>query len=698
MLLLGAYVFAQVGSINNIRVEQRDDGTGFVDIQFDLTGSGEDSYSIALEVSFDGGGTYSLIDAEFLSGALESVAPGEDLHIEWDGMASHPDVYTEEARLKIIAEVKEEELPPNTVRDIDGNLYPTITIEGQEWMAQNLRVSRYNDGTEIPTGLSDEEWGSDTEGAYSVYPYEEVDGIDSEEEMLEAYGKLYNFFAFYNNPDKFCPPGWRVPETEDWRELVNPLGGQMEAGPYMKITDTEPDPHPRWDQPNPDVNNETGFSGVPHGERAISGEYQRIGTYGMYWGSSFGFEDGEIRPRGYRLEYETTRARRFRLRANTGYAVRCMRDVDTGPVELGEGYYDGPYVLYEGDEVRLLSVVPGDDGQAEVVDERMPLSDKPETITIYPDHHHPTNGERLPPFEVTFWDFEDETQYEFEQPDEMLVVSDHHGYFGPFVELLVERNVMDEDYNWIFGDNYLVYAGDVFSRGDDQTPILWLLYKLQYEAEQAGGRVIYTLGNHEAMHLSGDLRLLHDRYHTFVDHMEMNYNEELYGENSELGRWVRTKNTIVRIGEYLVLHGGISPDFVEDGYTIQEANNLVRENIGTPNNQMDPRPYFLFRTWGPLWYRGMARTEEDRRPVFGDDVVELLDHFDVDMFLIGHNHDTEVRYHRDYMVICVATYPHLNARANNRSQGLLVSKAPDGTTTYRGVYEDGSTRRLPLWD
>ena len=379
------------------------------------------------------------------------------------------------------------------------------------------------------------------------------------------------------------------------------------------------------------------------------------------------------------------------------YVFGQAESAENKEVGLGEGYYDGPYIIYEGNEVRIINVAPGADGNAEVIDERMPLAEMPEKITVYPDQNRLGSDERLPPFEVALWDFEVETQYDFEQPDEMLFVSDHHGYFAPFVEMLLAGNVIDEDYNWIFGNNFLVYPGDAFSRGNDQTSILWLLYKLQYEAKQAGGRVIYTIGNHEAMHLAGDLRYLHERYHTFVDYMEVDYVEELYGEDSELGRWIRSKNTIVRIGRYLSLHGGIHPDFVEQDYTILEANNLIRQYLGTPNSMLPSRPYFLFRTWGPLWYRGLAHTTEDRQPVFGEELIALLDYFDVDMFLTGHNHDIEVRYHRDYKVICFATYPHMTAHENNRSQGLLISREPDGTTSYRGIYDDGSTRRLPLW-
>ncbi len=78
------------------------------------------------------------------------------------------------------------------VSDIDGNEYPTVIIGEQEWMAKNLRVTKYNNGDSILTGLSNEEWANATFGAYAVSPHDWIDGLDSEAEVIDAYGIFYN--------------------------------------------------------------------------------------------------------------------------------------------------------------------------------------------------------------------------------------------------------------------------------------------------------------------------------------------------------------------------------------------------------------------------------------------------------------------------------------------------------------------------
>jgi len=93
-------------------------------------------------------------------------------------------------------------------------------------MAENLRVTRYNNEDDIPTDLSGDDWGANTEGACAIYPYDggetedEVEGINSDAEMVEAYGKLYNYYAVYDARG-LCPEGWSVPNDDEWTQLVD---------------------------------------------------------------------------------------------------------------------------------------------------------------------------------------------------------------------------------------------------------------------------------------------------------------------------------------------------------------------------------------------------------------------------------------------------------------------------------------------
>ncbi len=113
------------------------------------------------------------------------------------------------------------------VTDIDGNYYQTVIIGNLELMADNLRTTRYQDGSDIISNMTNEEWSSTYEGAYTVYPHDggiwaNVEGIDSDEEMKAAYGFLYNAYAVIDERN-ICPIGWRVSTDDDWDYLENYL-------------------------------------------------------------------------------------------------------------------------------------------------------------------------------------------------------------------------------------------------------------------------------------------------------------------------------------------------------------------------------------------------------------------------------------------------------------------------------------------
>ena len=106
-----------------------------------------------------------------------------------------------------------------TVVDHDGNLYNTVVIGTQEWMASNLRVSTYNNGDPIPTGLDNSSWQNAAAGAYAVYPHSLINGLNSDEDVLDAYGALYNWHAV-NDSRGMCPDGWHVASDAEWSQLT----------------------------------------------------------------------------------------------------------------------------------------------------------------------------------------------------------------------------------------------------------------------------------------------------------------------------------------------------------------------------------------------------------------------------------------------------------------------------------------------
>ena len=92
-----------------------------------------------------------------------------------------------------------------TITDVDGNVYSTVIIGDQQWMAENLKVTRYNNGNPINTGLSDSEWQNTMAGAFEIYPHEEFEGVESGTEITDAWGLLYNWHAIETG--SLCPAG-----------------------------------------------------------------------------------------------------------------------------------------------------------------------------------------------------------------------------------------------------------------------------------------------------------------------------------------------------------------------------------------------------------------------------------------------------------------------------------------------------------
>ena len=113
----------------------------------------------------------------------------------------------------------------DTVTDIDGNEYETVEIGEQVWMAENLKVTHYNDGTEIPTGYSDDDWAGLSTGAYAVY--------DDNESNADTYGYLYNWYAV-DDDREVCPASWHVPTDGEYTALSDYLGGTSVAGGKLK--------------------------------------------------------------------------------------------------------------------------------------------------------------------------------------------------------------------------------------------------------------------------------------------------------------------------------------------------------------------------------------------------------------------------------------------------------------------------------
>lgn len=189
--------------------------------------------------------------------------------------------------------------------DIDGNVYNTVVIGTQVWMAENLRTTHLKNGAEIPLVESDTAWANLMTPGYCWYgDYEAFF-------RLNHYGALYNFYAV--STGKLCPQGWHVPDIDEWYTLITYLGNDI-AGGKMKETGTL-----NWLQPNSGATNESGFNALPGGFRnTYYKDYKRFRVSGYFWHSN--------RSDAMRVEYNFTDVIHSSLQLNDGASVRCVRD------------------------------------------------------------------------------------------------------------------------------------------------------------------------------------------------------------------------------------------------------------------------------------------------------------------------------------------------------------------------------------
>ncbi len=215
---------------------------------------------------------------------------------------------------------------PTTITDIDGNVYHTVKIGTQTWMVENLKTTKYNDGTAIPVVTDNTAWANLTTGACCNYNNDEAIGT--------KYGKLYNWYAVETG--KLAPSGWHVPTDAEWITLKNYVSGNMgTSGSVAKALATTTDWAAYTDAGtignDLTKNNSSGFSALPGGERSFNdGTFSYVGSTGFWWSaneydtygalSRYLTFSGSLVYMGSSFGYVPANDKQ------TGFSVRCIKD------------------------------------------------------------------------------------------------------------------------------------------------------------------------------------------------------------------------------------------------------------------------------------------------------------------------------------------------------------------------------------
>jgi hypothetical protein len=236
----------------------------------------------------------------------------------------------------------------------------------------------------------------------------------------------------------------------------------------------------------------------------------------------------------------------------------------------------------------------------------------------------------------------------------IAALSDIHGQYDLLIELFKNNKIIDKNLNWSFGKGHLVITGDIFDRGDKVNEVLWLIYKLEVQAKNKGGRVHFLLGNHEYMILYNDLRYLNEKYKLSSALLNLEY-DELYSDKTIIGRWLRSKSTIVKINNNIFTHGGISEDFIAFGdFNVEKINDIMRKSIPRLKelrrlkglNELNELKKevksinFYNMYYGSkslIWYRGYFADN-----LTDTDISKILKLVDSDHIVVGHTSNNEV--------------------------------------------------------
>jgi len=208
-----------------------------------------------------------------------------------------------------------------TVTDIDGNIYQTIKIGNQWWMAENLKVTHYRNGDVIPNVTDGIAWQGLSSGAYCIY--------DNDSLNVANYGLLYNWYAI-GDTRNIAPVGWHVPTDEEWKQLEIYLGMSQEEADTTNLRGTDEGGKLKetgtahWFSPNTGATNESGFNALGGGYRsATHGYYYSMKQFGNWWSAT---EDSVSYAWNRSLTYSSSQVIRFANTERNGFSIRCVKD------------------------------------------------------------------------------------------------------------------------------------------------------------------------------------------------------------------------------------------------------------------------------------------------------------------------------------------------------------------------------------
>lgn len=267
----------------------------------------------------------------------------------------------------------------------------------------------------------------------------------------------------------------------------------------------------------------------------------------------------------------------------------------------------------------------------------------------------------------------------YEMPEKLIVISDIEGNFDGFSSFLINNGVIDKNFNWIFENGHLLLNGDFVDRGENVTQVLWLIYKLEKEAKEQNGKVHYILGNHEIMNFQGNAHYANKKYKRVAQLISKNdtlklATQFLYSDKTELGKWLRSKNVIEKIGSYIFVHAGLSPGILKYKVSLHDINQIARDNWDKnlyDEDENNKAENFITGKKGVFWYRGLAEDYKYYDKIKENELDEILKFYQADKIVFGHSVKEDVTKEFNGKTINTDV-KHGQEKNSDKTKGLLI--------------------------
>jgi len=276
-------------------------------------------------------------------------------------------------------------------------------------------------------------------------------------------------------------------------------------------------------------------------------------------------------------------------------------------------------------------------------------------------------------------------------PEKLIAISDIEGNYNALYSFLLNNRVINKNHDWVFGDGHLVLNGDFFDRGTQVNQVLWLIYGLEEKAKRQGGKVHFINGNHETMNLYGNASYNDMRYIEVGKQISQKNDwnvavKYLYSEASELGKWLRTKNVIEKIGNYIFVHGGLNKKHIDANLSMSEMNKIAKKHYGKipKRSSLNKSEELVLGSFNsPYWDRSLSMDLKYKVMFFlnggpthkttESELDEILNYYKAEKIVIGHSVVDNVIADYNGKAIKIDV-KHGIEKNSSKTQGLLIDK------------------------